>query len=82
MEFNAFARFKINDNWSIQLDGRRDLESGSTLEYGGGVTWQNDCMSLSVLGSRSNYSTDQIEPDTRFLLLINLKNLGASTGSL
>jgi LPS-assembly protein len=81
-EFNAFARFKINDNWSIQIDGRRDLESGTTLQYGGGVTWQNDCMALSLLGSRSNYSTDQIEPDTRFLFLITLKNLGTSNLSL
>ncbi|HEY2892483.1 MAG TPA: hypothetical protein VGJ31_17735, partial [Dongiaceae bacterium] len=81
-EFNAFAHFKINDSWSIQIDGRRDLESGTTLQYGGGVTWQNDCMALSLLGSRSNYSTDQIEPDTRFLFLITLKNLGTSNLSL
>jgi len=77
-EFNAFANLRINDNWSVQVEGRQDLESGNTLEYGGGVTWQNDCMNVSVLGTRSNYSTDQIEPDTRFLFVINFKNLAGT----
>jgi LPS-assembly protein len=77
-EFNAFGRLRINENWSVQVSGRQDLESGNTLEYGGGVTWQNDCMSVSALASRSNYTTDQIEPDTRFLLILSLKNLGTN----
>jgi len=77
-EFNAFAHLRINDNWSVQVEGRQDLESGNTLEYGGGVTWQNDCMNVSVLATRSNYSTEQIEPDTRFLFVINFKNLACT----
>ncbi len=81
-EFNAFARATINDNWSVFLSGRQDLESNQTLEYGGGVTYTNECITLSLLGSRSNYSTEELTPDTRFLLLISFKNLGGTNLSL
>ncbi len=77
-EFYGYAKYKIDDNWSLQIDGRRDLEAGQTLEYGGGVTWQNDCVTITVLGSRSNYSTQELDPDTRFLLIFSFKNLGGS----
>jgi LPS-assembly protein len=75
-EFNAFARAKINENWSIFANGRQDLESNQTLEYGGGVSYQNECITLQLLGSRSNYTTNEVSPDTRFLLVISFKNLG------
>ena len=81
-EFNASLRAKINDNWSVFASGRRDLETSQTLEYGAGVAYQNECITLQLLGSRSNYSAQDITPDTRFLLVINFKNLGGSNFAL
>ncbi len=81
-EFTAFARAVINENWSVFATGRQDLESDQTLEYGGGIAFQNDCITLQLVGTRSNYTTDELTPDTRFLLLISFKNLGDSNLSL
>jgi len=81
-EFTAFARAQIDENWSLFARGRQDLASNQTLEYGGGVTYQNECITLQLAGSRSNYSTEEITPDTRFLLIISFKNLGDSNIAL
>jgi LPS-assembly protein len=77
-EVSASLRATINENWSLSFSGRRDLEAGLTLEYGGGVTYKNECITLGLLASRSNYSTQEVEPDTRFLFVISFKNLGDS----
>jgi LPS-assembly protein len=75
-EFTAVGQVKIDDNWSIFAQGRQDLESGQTLEYGGGITYRNECITVRALGTRSNYSTTDLSPDTRFLVLFSFKNLG------
>ena len=81
-EVYAFGTLKLDENWSLSTRGRYDLEANQALEYGGGVTYQNECITLSLLASRSNYSTDEIEPDTRFLLVINFKYLGGTNFAL
>jgi LPS-assembly protein len=75
-EFYGIVQSRINDNWSIFARGRQDLETNLTLEWGGGVTYQNDCISLQLLGLRTNYTTTNISPDTRVMLIVGFKNLG------
>ena len=81
-EFNTVARAKINENWSLFVSGREDLETNQALEYGGGVTYQNECITLQLVAARSNYSTTELTPETRVLLVINFKNLGGSNLAL
>jgi LPS-assembly protein len=81
-EFNTVARATINENWSIFLSGREDLETNQALEYGGGVTYQNECITLQLVAARSNYTTTELSPETRVLLVINFKNLGGSNLAL
>jgi len=75
-EFYGVLNSKIDDNWSIFASGRKDLQTGLTLEYGGGVTYENDCISLKLVGLRTNYTTVDVNPDTRVALIIGFKNLG------
>ncbi len=75
-ELTASANAKIDENWSLFAKARRDLENDNTLEYGGGIMFQNECITLQAIGLRSNYSTEEITPDTKFLLIIGFKNLG------
>ncbi len=75
-EFYGVLNSRIDENWSIFASGRKDLQTGLTLEYGGGVTYQNDCISLKLVGLRTNYTSDNVTPDTRVALIIGFKNLG------
>lgn len=81
-ELTVSGKFKINDEWSLTADVRQDLQLNQTLEYGAGILYQNECIGLEFLGSRSNYTTNEITPDTRFMLIVNFKNLGAYGASL
>lgn len=67
---------QINDNWSLFFSGRRDLETNQTLEYGGGITYRNDCIAVTLTGSRSNYENTGVEPSTTIMLTLGFKNLG------
>ena len=75
-EFYGVLNSRINDNWSIFASGRKDLQTGLTLEYGGGVAYQNDCISLKLISLRTNYTSTSVSPDTRVALIIGFKNLG------
>lgn len=75
-EFYGVLNSRINDNWSIFASGRKDLQTGLTLEYGGGITYQNDCISLKLIGLRTNYTATDVTPDTSVAIIIGFKNLG------
>jgi LPS-assembly protein len=67
---------QINDNWSFYFSGRRDLETQQTLEYGAGIIYKNDCFSVTLAGSRSNYQNTGVNPSTTVILTLGFKNLG------
>jgi LPS-assembly protein len=73
----AQVRSVIDDNWSFFGHARQDLENDLTLEYGGGITYTNDCISLTLQGLRTNYTASGITPDTSIVLTIAFKNLGS-----
>jgi LPS-assembly protein len=75
-ELVGTVRSQIDDNWSFFARGRQDLETGATLEYGGGVTYKNDCISVELEGLRTNYTATNITPDTSIMLIFGFKNLG------
>ena len=67
---------QIDDNWSFFFGGRRDLQTNQTLEYGTGITYRNDCIAVTLSGSRSNYENTGVSPSTTVMLTIGFKNLG------
>jgi LPS-assembly protein len=67
---------QIDDNWSLIASGRRDLETNQSLEYGAGITYRNDCISVTLSGSRSNYTSTGVNPSTEVLLTLGFKTLG------
>jgi LPS-assembly protein len=75
-EFFGVVQSRINDNWSVFARGRQDLQTDLTLEYGAGITYRNDCISLQLLGLRTNYSTTDVSPSTSVMLIVGFKNLG------
>jgi LPS-assembly protein len=71
------VRSVINENWSFFARARQDLETNQALEYGGGVTYTNDCIAIELQGIRTNYTASGINPDTSVVLTFAFKNLGA-----
>jgi LPS-assembly protein len=75
-EIYATIRSQIDDNWSFVAHLRRDLETDMNLDYGAGIGYKNDCISVDLEGSRNNYTGTNINPGTTVLLTIGFKNLG------
>ncbi len=75
-EIYGTIRSQIDDNWSFFANMRRDLETQLTLQYGAGITYTNDCISIQLQGLRSNYTQTDVNPGTTVLLMVGFKNLG------
>ena len=75
-EVYARLRGRINENWSGQIFGRRDLELGRFLVYGVGLTYENWCLAIGAEIRREEYDDEEIDPETKVLLRITFKTLG------
>ena len=76
-EISGVVSSQITDTWSAALIARRDLVDDSWLSYGGGVTYSDECFTLRGSVVRSFYEDEEIEPQTKFLLTVEFKYLGA-----
>ncbi|MHA1565316.1 MAG: LPS-assembly protein LptD, partial [Alphaproteobacteria bacterium] len=74
---------EINDQWSASVDGTRDLSAnGGMLSYGGSLTYNCDCLILS-LNARRTFTTDRdIKPTDSILLQVTFKTLGQVQGQI
>ncbi len=71
----ASGALKLDEQWTLIASGNRDLERGKAVTALGGLTWQNEC--VTILSSvRRDYIRDRdIEPDTSFSVRVALRNL-------
>ena len=74
---------EINGHWSASIDGTRDLSAnGGMLSYGGSITYNCDCLILS-LNARRTFTTDRdIKPTDSILLQVTFKTLGQVQGQV
>jgi LPS-assembly protein len=68
---------RFTDNWSAYVGARRDLEDKNWLSYGVGVTYEDECFRISGSAIESFYRDEEIEPQTKFLVTVSFKYLGA-----
>ena len=68
----------LTDTWALLGDIRYDLQSDQTISDGGGLRYQNDCMSIAAIYEQSNIQTlnNLIKPDQRVMVYLSLKDLG------
>jgi LPS-assembly protein len=66
----------LTDAWALLGDVRYDLQLDQLISGGGGVRWQNDCMSISVTYEASNIEELDVRPDQRVMVFLSLKDLG------
>ncbi len=70
------AVLALTTDWSLLGNIRYDLQTDQTITDGLGLQYQNDCLTASVTYQRSFIQDQDIKPDERFLLSLNLKYLG------
>lgn len=70
------GNLRVNENWSLNGFVRRDLESkDDTRAAGGGVVWQNECVTIFTGVTREFFRDRDIQPDTSVSVRVGLKNL-------
>lgn len=66
---------QLTDEWSVNLQGRRDLLLDEMLYAGFGVVYQNDCFMLAAQFNRTFIRDRDIEPDNNVSLRVSFKGL-------
>jgi LPS-assembly protein len=67
---------QITDHWSVRLATQQDLAAGQSLKHSGLVRYQDECITFDVLGTRSFFEDEDVEPSDSVLFRIRFKNLG------
>jgi LPS-assembly protein len=75
-EITGTLSAELSDTWSSFLVSRYDVDSDAFLTYGGGLTYEDECLLVRVSAIHNRYQDDEIDPSTDFLLEFGFKNLG------
>jgi LPS-assembly protein len=76
-ELTLYFRSRITENWSFLTRYRYNFEPfGTPIEYGGAITYQDECFLLTTDFSRSFTSDRDVEASTRVLFRLVFKHLG------
>lgn len=75
-ELNVSARFRLDSNWSISANTRRNLTTDNTIRYGFGVNYRDECLIFSTRFVRSFTQDRDVEPTTSIQFVVTLRNLG------
>ena len=67
---------QINENWSAFISHRRDLTADDDLVSRIGVTYQDECFLISLVGERSFFNDREIESEDAVFVQVSFKHLG------
>jgi len=76
-EIAARLNMKFDEYWSAYVAGRRDLEDGRMLSYGGGIAYEDECFDIRTSVFRNDYEDGETDPGIKVLFSIAFKNLGS-----
>jgi LPS-assembly protein len=75
-ELTGTLSSRLSETWSAFLVSRYDIDASSFLTYGGGLTYEDECLLVRFSAIHNQYSDDEIDPSTDFLLQLGFKYLG------
>ncbi len=78
-EVSVKAAYRISDNWQIGGDYRYDLVAEDPIEAGGLVSYRNECIKLDLSVSQRFTSSDNVEEDLNFGLVVSFAGLGGDS---
>ena len=75
-EIKVSARLALSPQWTLDAVNRRDLSANSTIKFGVGLTYQDECIVFSTQLARRFTRDRDLEPETSINFVIKLKHLG------
>jgi LPS-assembly protein len=75
-ELTGHASVRINRNWSISGDVRRDIENDEFVRAGGGLTYANECCQIDFFVKRDFTESDDAPASTSVGVQVKLFTLG------
>jgi LPS-assembly protein len=75
-EVGAALSFAINDYWSADLQEIRDFSNSVDILSGVGLTYRDDCLSVTTSVGHSGIQIGDVKPGVSVLLTFVFKNLG------
>ena len=75
-ELSLDARYRVHPNWELRGLWRYDLEGGSNLRAGAGISYGNECAEFDLSVSRRYTSSDNVPPSTSVGFSVQLAGLG------
>lgn len=68
---------KLTQDWSVSVYDRIDLtDNGGSLEHGGQLMYEDECLKLAFLAKRYNYDSPSMDDDYEFSVTFFFKTLG------
>jgi LPS-assembly protein len=76
-QLNVNGVYRFAENWSLSAHHQRDLgEPGGSLLTGIGLTYANECVTVSVQANRNFTRELDVEESTNVSVTVRLRNLG------
>jgi LPS-assembly protein len=76
-ELAGGVRYKLSDTWSAAASHRRDLQrSDGALESNASLTYQDECLTFSLIGQRDHVARDGLRSGDSIFFRLIFKNLG------
>lgn len=75
-ELSLALSTQITDHWLLRVTTQQDLASGQALRHTGLIRYEDECFTLDILGTRSFFRDEDIEPSDSVLFRIRFKNVG------
>jgi LPS-assembly protein len=75
-EIGGHVRLRLDENWSLSGNARRDIENDEFVEIGGGLTFANECCQVAFLAKRKYTDSEDAPDSTTFAVQVKLFTLG------
>ncbi len=75
-ELTLSSNWDLGRHWTMDLDWRYDVSAEQTARASGGLTYENECIAMTLSAARRFTSTDTLDPSTEFDFLIELRGFG------
>ncbi len=76
-EVNGTMRLGIDENWSLTAFAQRNLDAGEFVQFGGGISYENECCAVDLVVKRQATDSENDPASTSVNLQIRLFTLGA-----
>lgn len=71
---------RVTDHWSLYASTHQDLAENLALKHEAGVRYEDECLLFEMVGARSFFRDEDVDPSDSLLFRIKFKHLGEVGG--